>query len=222
MNPTDLQKWLTEHGQAIVVDGLCGPKTRAAISSAFTNPCAPAITDAEIGTFAARLGCSVKQLRAVAMVESSGSGFDAQGRPKILFERHLFHRYTSGHFSLSLYSNPSGGGYDIDSWQKLEMAACRDPDAAFSACSWGKFQVLGGHWNALRYASPIEMAYSAVTGEAAHYEMLARYAEVNGLGGAIARLSMNAHDNVEFARKYNGPAYQQFSYHTKLASAMAA
>jgi hypothetical protein len=33
---------------------------------------------------------------------------------------------------------------------------------------------------------------------------------------------MNPHDNAEFARKYNGPAFEQFAYHTKLASAMAA
>lgn len=222
MNCADLQKWLSEHGQAVIVDGLCGPKTRAAISAAFTNRCAQAIGMDEIGTFAARLGCSVKQLRAVAKVESSGSGFDASGRPKILFERHLFHRYTGGRFSPSIYSNPSGGGYDVDSWQKLELAACRDVDAAFASCSWGKFQVLGAHWNALSYKSPLEMAYSTVTGEAAHYEMLCRYIEVNGLGGALARLSMNHHDNAEFARLYNGPNFAQFKYDQKLAQAMAA
>jgi hypothetical protein len=222
MNCSDFQKWLQEHGQALVVDGLCGPKTRAALTGAFTNSCAQSVTDDEIATFAARLGCSVKQIMAVALVESSASGFDRLGRPKILFERHLFWRYTRGIFGKTPYSDDRGGGYDIDSWQKLELAACKDVDSAFASCSWGKFQVLGAHWRALSYPSPLEMAYSAVTGEAAHYEMLCRYVEVNGLTGALKRLSMNPHDNAEFARKYNGPAFEQFAYHTKLASAMAA
>jgi hypothetical protein len=32
----------------------------------------------------------------VRAVESAGRGFDADGRPKRLFERHKFHRFTGG------------------------------------------------------------------------------------------------------------------------------
>ena len=41
------------------------------------------------------LGCDVAAVRAVAEVESRGSGFDAQGRPTILYERHVFSRNTA-------------------------------------------------------------------------------------------------------------------------------
>jgi hypothetical protein len=220
MTPTEFQQWLGAHGHPVTVDGKLGPQTRAALLACFTNACAPAVTEAEIEAIAARLGCGLKQIRAVSMVESGGAAFDRQGRPKILFERHLFHRLTNGEFSVSSFSNPKAGGYADDSWQKLALAACKNPKAAFSAASWGKFQVMGLHWAALEYPSALDMAYSAVTGEAAHYEMLARYIERNGLRPALAKLSTDPLSCRDFARGYNGPDYSRNDYDVKLARAM--
>jgi hypothetical protein len=220
MNATELQQWLNAHGAALVVDGDPGALTREGIIKVFTNTCAPAMTEADIAALAARLGCSTKQIRAVSIVESAGGGFDDLGRPKILFERHLFHRLTDGAYSPAEFSNPKGGGYNESSWRKLTLAACRDALAAFGSVSWGKFQVLGLHWRALGYPSSIEMAYSAVTGEPAHYEMLARYIEANGLKPALRALSTNPADCVAFAKAYNGPAFKKFAYDDKLARAM--
>ena len=217
----DLQKWLNTHGQLVAVDGDIGPVSRGAIIAAFTSNCAPAVTDADIEALATRLNCTPKQLRAVSKVESGGSAFDASGRPKILFERHKFHHLTNGKWSVASFSNPQGGGYGDDSWAKLTLAAGRDVDAAFSSASWGKFQVLGLHWKALGYPSPLEMAYSTVISEAAHYEMLARYVEHFGLKQAIGQLSTNPKDNEMFARLYNGPQFKNFAYDQKLAKAMA-
>jgi hypothetical protein len=220
MTPIEFQQWLGAHGHPVVVDGQLGPQTRAAILAVFSNTCAPAVTDDEIKALAARLGCEEKQIRAVAQVESGGAAFDKQGRPKILFERHLFHRLTNGEFSPATFSNAKGGGYAEDSWQKLALAACKNPRAAFSSASWGKFQVLGMHWAALEYPSAIELAYSTVTGEAAHYEMLARFIERNGLKDELRALSSDPEDCRAFAKAYNGPAYERFDYHTKMARAM--
>ncbi len=221
MTPTELQEWLNAHGQTVAVDGVCGPLTRAAITAAFTNPCAAAVTDEEIATLAKRLGCTTKQLRAVSKVESGGSAYDQMGRPKILFERHLFYRFTGGRFGLSSFNQPKGGGYNENSWDKLTRAACLDPGAAFAAVSWGKFQVLGLHWDVLGYPSALDLAYSTVISEAAHYELLARYIEANGLTLAIGALSTHPADNVAFAKAYNGPGFKKFAYDTKLAQAMA-
>lgn len=221
MNITEFQEWLLAHGQEIKVDGQAGPATRLAIVSAFSNRSAPAVTDAEVAGFAAEIGCSVKQVRAVAKVESGGAAFDTAGRPKILFERHYFHRLTDGKWSVCSFSNPSGGGYGEDSWDKLVAAACRDPWAAFQSCSWGKFQVMGANWKALGYASPLDMAWSMRESEAGHYEALARFVKVNGLADDMARLSTNAADNEGFAKGYNGPGFRNFDYHTKLAAAMS-
>ncbi len=221
MTPTDLQMWIAAHGQQLLADGKFGPASRKALEAVFTNTCADAVTDADIATFAERLGCTPKQLRAVSQVESGGAGFDKQGRPKILFERHLFHRFTNGKYSVSPCSNPSGGGYKDCSWTKLGQAAGFSPFKAFESVSWGKFQVLGMWWDELGYPSPVEMAYSTVTGEAAHYEMLIRYIEMNKMQSAVRALSTNAATNRAFAKGYNGPAYTKFQYDVKLARAMA-
>ncbi len=222
MTAVQFQQWLGTHGHPVVPDGHIGSKTRAATIAVFTNTCADAITDAEISVLANRLGCTVKQLRAVATVESGGAGFDKVGRPKILFERHIFHDLTNGCASPCNFSQSKGGGYSEASWDKLTAALSVNVDAAFASCSWGKFQVLGRHWNTLDYPSPVEMAFSTVTGEGAHYEMLARYIEFNRMLGALKRLSTNPEDNRAFARGYNGPAYERFDYHNKLARAMRA
>jgi len=220
MTPTELQLWLGAHGQPVVVDGKPGPVTRAAIISAFTNVCAESVTDSQVAAYALRLGCTPKQVRAVATVESGRTAYDSQGRPKMLFERHLFHRLTEGKWSIASFSNPDNGGYKEDSWEKLTQAACKDADAAFAAASWGRFQVLGTHWRALNYVSPIDLAYSTVTGEAAHYELLVRFIEANGLKTAIKALSADPETCRAFAKAYNGPAYRDFDYHEKLARAM--
>ena len=221
MTPADFQSWLNTKGANLVVDGQFGAVSRAAMEKVFSNVCADATDEADMAKFAQRLGCTVKQLKAVATVESGGSGYDKQGRPKILFERHLFHRFTNGKYSVAAFSNSTGGGYKDCSWTKLGQACALSPFKAFEAVSWGKFQVLGMWWDELGYASPVEMAYSTVASEDAHYEMLLRYIEMNKMQGAVKALSTVAHDNRAFAKSYNGPAYTKFNYHVKLAKAMA-
>lgn len=221
MNVRELQEWLNEHGQCIPVDGLGGRQTRDAILKAFVNLNAPAVEDVDIDGFASAIGCTPKQIRAIAKVESSGGGFTNEGRPKILFERHYFWRLTEGKFPRSLWNDPKYGGYSaMDSWQKLTRAACQDPHAAFSSASWGKFQVMGAHWSKLDYRSPIAMAWTMTRSEADHYEALVRYIAKFGLVEEARALSTNPEDNRAFAKGYNGPAYDRNRYHVKLAEAM--
>jgi hypothetical protein len=221
VNLAAFQQWLCDHGHPVAVDGEGGAQTREALVAAFSNPDAPVVTNTQVADLATRLGCSMKQLRAVATVESGRSAFDAEDRPKMLFERHKFNRFTNGRFPMSAWNNPMAGGYGENSWDKLCHAACQDVDAAFSAASWGRFQVLGQYWQGLGYPSSLEMAYSTVGSEAAHYEMLARYIERFNLKSALAVLSADADHNRPFAAAYNGPAFEKFAYHLKLAEAMA-
>lgn len=205
----------------VTADGIFGPQSKVALLARFTNLNAKAITEAQIASLADRLQCTAKQIKAVAAVESSGSGFDRSGKPKILYERHMFHRLTDGKWSVTSYSNPTWGGYKEGSWDKLAAACAKDPDAAFGACSWGKFQVLGLHWSKLGYASSYALAVSTVESEMAHYDLLARYIEAFGLKDELRALSTDPDDCRAFANAYNGPAYQRHDYHTKLAKAMA-
>lgn len=197
-----------------------GEPWREKLIAEFTNKEANAISAAGLQGFADRLGVSLKQLNAVAAVESAGGGFDNKGRPKILFERHWFHRLTNGRWSVKDYSNPRWGGYRQSSWGKLLDACERDPDAAFASASWGKFQVMGLHWSRLGYLSSYAMAWTTAQSEGDHYEMLARYIEAFGLVDEMQALSTNPDDCRAFAKGYNGPAYARNKYHIKLARAM--
>ena len=233
MSFASFQQWLYNHGASLAADGKPGPATRAAIWSLFQNRKAAAITTDDLTRFANRLGCTVRQLQAVATVESNGGGFLNSGHPKILWERHYFWKrmavkLASGSVSGAWLAHPTGGGYTIDadndglndSWEKLVEGAMRNPQAAFESCSWGKFQIMGAWWQKLGYANPFNFAYSMVESEAGHYEALCRYIEVNGLKPAIQALSASPQTCVAFARGYNGPGYAKGEYHIKLARAM--
>lgn len=226
MTLRDFQRWLNAHGAQLVEDGMPGPRTRNAVFSIFANRNAPAITHEQLAGFAKRLGCTVKQINAVAAVESSGGGFLDSGLPKVLYERHYFWRRMR--IVIPLLSNPAPGGYTIDadkdglndSWEKIADAAMRNPIAAFESASFGKFQIMGAWGSKLGYPNSIEFAYSFSRSEAAHYEALVRYIEVFGLRAAVQQLSSDPETCKAFARGYNGKNYAKLGYHIKLARAM--
>lgn len=224
MNLAEFQRWLADRGQRILVDGRPGPQTRAATIAAFTNLHAAPISSQQIMAYATRLGGSVKQVNAVGTVESAGGGFNEQGQPKALYERH--YAWKRLRLIIPLLSNPAPGGYTIDadrdgindSWEKLADMAMRDPIVAFESASFGKFQVMGAWAVKLGYANAIEFAYSMVASEAAHYEALVRYIEVFGGVAKFRALSGNPSACRPFAEFYNGP--RQKGYDQRLASAM--
>lgn len=216
MNIIDLQKAI-----GAKPDGIWGDGSRKALLNAFTNAAPAKLSADEAKAFADRLKVSPKQLAAVASVESSGGGFDAAGKPKILFERHKFHAFTGGKYSVSVFSNPQGGGYEVNSWDKLLGAIVTgEVDAAFMSASWGKFQVLGQYWSDFHYDSPFALALSTVPSEKGHYELLCRYIEHFKLQDEMAAISTNPETCRAFAKAYNGGNYTQFDYHNKLAAAM--
>jgi hypothetical protein len=226
MNLVDLQRWLIARGANIVADGKPGPRTRAAILDTFINRAALAVDPAELARIAARLGGSARQLAAVAKVESAGGGWDDAGRLKCLYERHYFWKRLR--IIIPLLSNPTPGGYTIDadrdgindSWEKVADAAMRNPIAAFESASWGKFQIMGAHAKALSYSNAVDFVWMLTRSEAAHYEALARYIEVNGLRKAFQALSTDPAACRAFAKGYNGTGYEKGGYHLKLAGAM--
>lgn len=226
MTLADFQNWLNAHGASLVVDGKPGPRTRAAILNVFLNQNARAVTPTDIAMIAVRLGGTARQVAAVATVESAGGGWDDAGRLKCLYERHYFWKRMQ--IKIPLLSDPTPGGYTIDadhdgvndSWEKVADAAMRDPLAAFESASWGRFQCMGAWATKLGYANAIEFVWALTRTEAAHYEALARYIEVNGLKPAFQALSTNPETCRALARGYNGPAYAKGNYHVKLAAAM--
>lgn len=222
-----LQSWMNLKGvkPQVAVDGVAGPKTREAFLALFANQNAPRITQTDIDAFADRLGCTVRQLSAVATVESGGGAFLPSGHPKILWERHYFFKRL--HILIPFISDPAPGGYTIDanrnnindSWEKLCDAAMRSPAYAFESCSWGKFQIMGAWWEKLGYSSAAEFAWSMRESEVGHYEAFVRYVEKFGLVPALRAIDENPFNARPFARGYNGKNYTKFSYDIKIANA---
>lgn len=171
---------------------------------------------------ATRLGCEVAAIKAVISVETGGTGFLGDGRPRILFEAHVFSRETGGRFdrthptlstaqwTRSLYK---GGA---DEYGRLYAAAQLDGEAAIKACSWGLFQIMGFNWRACGEASLHGFQLAMHHNEDAHLALFGNFIQSEGLAPAL-----RSRDWAAFARKYNGPAYAQNHYHTKLEQAYA-
>jgi len=216
----DYQTWLNSKGQNLVVDGHCGQTTREATEAVFTNLNAKAVTDEQMHTLADYMEVSYNQLTAVSNVESAGAGYDKYGRPKILYERHKFSDFTYGMFDIESWSNPDPGGYNEDSWDKLEYAIGADLRSAFKSCSWGKFQVMGFWFPNMEFCSALELAYSTVISEFHQYKLFVEYIRMNHLTDELQMVSTDPDDCRPFAKGYNGPAYEDGNYHVKIADEM--
>lgn len=209
-------------------DGIFGKLSKAALIAKITNTAAPAITKADYSALAQEWGVPTGHITGVTKVEAPRGAFD-KGRVAILYERHKFRNNTipNGRFNRSnpdLSGLPYGpGGYGTYSAQydKLARACALDPEAAFRACSWGAFQVLGENAVDLGYSSAYEMAKALATSEAAHLESFKRFVEHNGL---IPKLRMCIPDVpnscIPFVSAYNGSGFRRFNYHVKLAAAI--
>lgn len=226
MGKAEFQQWLNDHGAhpPLDVDGKPGKLTRDAILQVFRNTKAPGVTKADILATAATLSCLVAQVNAVALTESSGGGWDLKGLLKALWERHYFWKRIQ--IIIPWISNPKGGDYTNDankngindSWEKLALAACRDPMAAFESASFGKFQIMGANAVAMGYPNALEFAWQLSRSEAAHYDSLAKFVIVNKLGPAMRQISGDPADCVAFTRGYNGKLGVQRGYHVTMAS----
>jgi N-acetylmuramidase len=183
------------------------------------------LNEAAMVAAAQSLGCEVAAIKAVAEVESRGSGFDSQGRPTVLYERHVFSRNCTpkGKFdSMPDISAPTGygrGNYGNteSQWQKLAKAFALDPVAALKAPSWGTFQVLGENHKACGFADVREFVRLMITSPVGHLQVFVSFIRANpNLLRAIRAL-----DWESFARGYNGKDFKTFGYDAKMAAAYA-
>lgn len=165
------------------------------------------------------LGCEVAAIKAVAEVESRGSGFDARKRPRILFERHVFSRFTKKKFDKehSDISNPQARGYGNSAQQypKLLRAIALDREAALKSASWGKFQILGKNHHAAGFATVEAFVKAMTRSEAAHLDAFVNFVSAD----AGMKKALRNKDWPGFARRYNGRGFKKFGYDDKIAAA---
>lgn len=180
------------------------------------------LTRADFEASAARLGCEWEALAAAAEVQSAPSGaFAADGRPTILFERHLFSRHTNSRFDASNpnVSNRTPGGYppgQAERWAQLAEAFALDAEAALRSTSFGRFQLLGLNFASSGAATARDYAAKLSRSERDQLEAFEGFVRARGLGDELQR-----RDWTGFASRYNGPGYAVSQYDMKMAQAYA-
>lgn len=219
----------------LVIDGKVGVKTWTVLLSK-TRP-AEAFGDKfleenDLINFAVKHELQLAAVKAVNEVESSGKGFLIDGRPKILFEGHVFWRElkkrgidpkTISNFSNADVLYPSWtkqhylGG--IREYERLEKAkglgdSKKYKEAALASCSWGSYQIMGFHAEALGYASVQQFADEMAGHERNNLEAFGKYLQTYGCMKHLRNL-----DWTKFAECYNGPAQALNHYDSKMKKA---
>lgn len=208
----------------LVADGVAGPKTITALRTRERNR--RLLSEADLEKAAGRLGVQLAAIKAVNTVESNGRGFLDDGRPVILYERHVAHRLlgeaglVQGVFAAkypALVAEKRGGyAGGVAEWSRLASAKQVMPsDIAHASCSWGQFQIMGYHWQRLGYASIDAFVAAMHDSEAAQLDAFCRFIEAEP---ALLK-ALKAKKWADFARLYNGPAYKENFYDIKLARA---
>ena len=180
------------------------------------------LDDIDLPKLGAKLGVGEDELHAFIDVETRGSGFDGEGRPRILFERHKFHQYVPANKLVAAVNaglaskTPGGYGKESDQYPKLMRAIAIDREAALKSCSWGLGQVMGFNHKLAGYATVEDMVTAFMDDEENHLAASVAFILANNLDDELRR-----HDWAGFARGYNGSNYAINDYDTKLRDAYA-
>ncbi len=155
-------------------------------------------------------GISVRLIKTVVIVESSGKGFAVNGDILIQFEPHIFKKYTG-----VLISNK----VDVQSkeWSAYKEAKNINWEAAQLSTSWGLGQIMGFNFKLAGYDT-----VSAMVSEFG----VSEYYQLKGMLNFIKNQpkmfeALKKQDWSAFARLYNGPAYAVNEYDIKLMSTYA-
>ena len=187
----------------------------------FRGP-AKRIDDLDLPRIGHMIGVGEDEVHAILDVESAGSGFDSKGRPKMLFEPHVFYRELAKHPAKRAQAVSQGvayegwrpGTYPSDSYPRLLLAMKIDETAALRSASWGLGQILGNNHLAAGYATVQEMVTDFTLDEDNHLEAMIRFIKAKKLDDELRN-----HEWAAFARGYNGAMYAAHGYHIKLKNA---
>jgi hypothetical protein len=179
-----------------------------------------ALSAAGLNAKATQIGVELRQIRAVIQVETSGSGFFVNRKPKILYERHWFSRFTKGKFDQSNpdVSSPDAGGYigGPAEYGRLAKAIALDRTAALKSASWGIGQVMGFNFADGGFADVEAMVLAMMVSEDRQMEAMIGFIKVNKIADALQNQRW-----LQVATVYNGSGKAE-EYGKKLAVAFDA
>lgn len=178
------------------------------------------LDDIDLPAIGAIIGVGEDELHAFMDVEAAGSGFDNEGRPKMLFEPHKFYnnlsparRKVAMEYGLA-YPKWGEKPYPRDSYPRLGKAMAIDRHAALKSCSWGLGQVMGENYKQVGYKSPWAMVEAFMHDEEAHLKAIVQFLIANNIDDDLREHRWNV-----VARVYNGPGYAKHGYHTRMEAA---
>jgi hypothetical protein len=180
------------------------------------------LDDIDLPRIGHEIGVGEDEIHAFMDVEASGSGFDASGRPKMLFEPHIFYKHLAGakrdqavREGLA-YPKWKKGAYPPDSYPRLAAALAIDETAALKAASWGLGQILGENHAMVGYDTPQAMVRAFMEDEEHHLAAIVEFLKAAGIDDDLRR-----HDWLAVARVYNGPRHAEHDYAGRMAKAFA-
>jgi hypothetical protein len=167
---------------------------------------AAGLNDADILRLAAIYRVESAAVRAILEVEGQGKGFAPDGRPLILFEPHIFSRLTNRRFDVShphvsyrtWRTRPYPPTQD-GRWEQLREAYALDPEAAVSATSWGRFQIMGLNFAPSGYTNASAFVAAMSRSEAIQARALFDLVQSHGRLDEVQRLDWEG-----FVRVYGG------------------
>ncbi len=172
----------------------------------------------EYAAAGSELHCEVAVIKAVQRVEAPrGAWDDVRQRPTILFERHLFSKYTGGRFDAKYpsISNYIPGGYGVYAAQysRLEVAYALDANAALRSASWGLYQILGNNFADAGFGTVNLFVNAMCMSVSQHLNAYVSFIKSShALWHAVQTKNWTG-----IALHYNGTRYRHFHYDQSLA-----
>lgn len=175
------------------------------------------LTEQDYIEVAKSINCEVKTIKAVKQIESSGNGFDEQGRLLLRFEGHVFRGLTNKKYDKS-NPNISYPYYLMrqkkHGYEAFNEAFALDKENAMLSCSFGLFQIMGFNHRLCGFDTVGEMVDYYKLGE---YQQLSNFATFCKNRGLVDELQTR--NWARFAFQYNGADYKANNYDVKLRRA---
>jgi len=219
----------------LVSDGIVGMKTWQVLfekSSKIFSINNLFLAEKDLKDFATKYDVELAAVKAINEVESSGKGFLMNGKPKILFEGHVFwQQLQKKGLNPQTLLNAQNKNVLYPKWTKIyyqggaqeydrlneaigisSNAAVKE--AALASASWGSFQIMGYHALSLGYKSVQEFVDKMYVHEREHLAAFGKFLEINKILPYLRNKNW-----AKVAEKYNGAGYRTNKYDEKLRKA---
>lgn len=193
------------------------------------------IEDIDLPRIGATIGVGEDPIHALIEVETLGSGFDSQGRPKLLFEPHKFYAHLRRDPAKLAEAVKQGLAYPRwgmqkypkESYTRMAKAMLIDERAALMSGSWGMGQIMGENYKMAGYESVEDMVQAFADDEDHQLEAMINFIKSAGIDDDLRHIQeksergekVTAADWVPIVRVYNGAGFAKNNYHNRAAQA---